>query len=113
MYEIAEIANKIKLECEQKRKYQALSLLTKLLAKELDSIALYVKSGFSCEKAKKKLLEVIVSIKDHQLNSFDLYIQVLIDTFAKSLPSPKLYSGGSARLKKKMENKIKEEVEKV
>jgi response regulator RpfG family c-di-GMP phosphodiesterase len=113
MYEIAEIANKIKLECEQKRKYQALSLLTKLLAKELDSIALYVKSGFSYEKAKKKLLEVIVFIKDHQLNSFDLYIQVLIDTFAKSLPSPKLYSGGSARLKKKMENKIKEEVEKV
>ena len=112
MYEIAEIANKIKLECEGKRKYQALSMLTKTLAREFDSISLYVKRGFSYEKAKKKLIEIIGLIKEYQSNSFDLYIKVLTDIFSERIPPPQIYSGGSTRVKKKMEDKIKEEVEK-
>ena len=112
MYEIAEIANKIKLECEEKRKYQSLSMLTKTLSKEFDSVSLYLKGGYSYEKAKKKLIEIIGFIKAYQNHSFDLYIQVLTDVFSKALPSPKIYSGGSARLKKKMEEKIKGDVEK-
>lgn len=114
LHEIAEVAKKVKLECGDKRKRAAIQMLMSSILKEFDKLSLYIQRGFPADRAKKRFVESMKVLKEYQEHSFRLYIDIAIDCFEQApAPAPEQnYKGGSDRVRKKLEQKLREQFEK-
>jgi CheY-like chemotaxis protein len=111
--QVAEVTGKIKAQNEMKRVKAAIAMLLKEIVKHLDAVAMYKAKGKNPVAAYRRLRESCKSLQQFNGPMYDAYVEACAEILG-NLPPPALanYSGVSERVKKRMEAKALEELEK-
>lgn len=104
--QIAEIADRIRLMNEEKRKRAAMLAGLQEMLEHIDAIASYSACAQDISGPHIKLIDAAESIDKYRKQYFSIYIEMLIEETQKAKPSPiKAYSGPSQRIKQRLREK--------
>jgi response regulator RpfG family c-di-GMP phosphodiesterase len=118
LVDITTLSARIKKERSDTRQRLAIELLLSDVMKQLDLVAFLKSVGFEVTRSATRLKEMCNALQGASTGQMlEVYKEVAVKLFSEApLPKPmfqaKQYSGVSARVKKKMEEKIIQEVEK-
>lgn len=115
--EITRLAGKVKKERSGAREQAAMTFLLNDVMSTLDSIAYLKSAGYDVGRGFKKFKQMCKVFQNMQGESKQAYYKMAVERFIDApLPTKmfqqKKYSGASSRVKKKMEEKLLEELEK-
>lgn len=116
LVEITKLAAKVKLDRSQDREKAALSFLIKDVMNQIDLISFLRSRGYDVGRGIKKFKQMCKVFHDLEGESKETYMGLAIKMFEdaplpKKLFQQKSYAGASARVRKKMEQKLLEELE--
>lgn len=115
LYEITILADKVRKERSMLRESAALRFLISDMMNQIDLVAYVKASGMEVGRGMRKLKELCSVLTTLQPESLELYHKLALDLFENApLPRkapPKRYSGASSRVKKKLDDKMLEELE--
>jgi len=104
--QIAEIADRVRLMNEEKRKRAAMLEGLREMLEHIDAIATYSSCAQDTTTPWCKLIDAKDKIDKYRKQYFEIYISMLIEETAKATPSPvKIYSGPSQRIKQRIKEK--------
>ncbi|MEZ4754798.1 MAG: hypothetical protein R3A13_10915 [Bdellovibrionota bacterium] len=116
LVEITKLAAKVKLERSEDREKAALNFLIRDVMNQIDLISFLRSRGYDVGrgiKKLKKMCKVFHGLEDEsRLIYLDLAVEIFEDApLPKKIFQQKSYAGASARVRKKMEQKLLEELE--
>lgn len=117
LVDTAHLAIKIKGERKEAREKMAITVMVKDIAKQIDSLAITNKLGLKSSKIAGRLESLGASLKRLPPESMQVYFNVLLEEMMNA-PLPERmaqmesYKGASTRVKKVIEKKIIDELEK-
>lgn len=117
LLETANLAIKIKRERKEAREKLAMTVMVKDVIKQIDSLSLTKKLGLTSSKVSARLEALNGSIKRLSPDSLQVFLSVLVEEMINAPLPEKMaqmqsYAGASSRVKKILEKKLIEELEK-
>ncbi len=118
LVDITTLSAKIKSERSDTRQKLAMELILSDVIKQLDLVAFLKSAGFEVTRSATRLKDMCLSLQGASSGEMlEVYHEIAIKNFGEApLPKPmfqaKQYAGVSSRVKKKMEEKLIQEVEK-
>ena len=111
LVEITNVAARVRAERADSRERAALSFLLHDITQQLDVLASLKSRGFDVGVTHKKLRDLCAVLSTLEPSSLKIYLELAVDTFEKAplpkeLPKGRSYSGASSRIKKRLEQKI-------
>ena len=111
LVEITNVAARVRAERAESRERAALSFLLHDITQQLDVLASLKSRGFDVGGTHKKLRDLCAVISTLEPNSLKIYLELAVEVFEnaplpRELPKSRTYSGASSRIKKRLEQKI-------
>ena len=116
LQDLVQLSVRVKKERSVARESAALRFLISDIMNQLDLVAYTMASGVKVSRSMKRLSELCTVLGTLQAQSLELYNKLVVEMFEnaplpKKAPPAKQYTGASTRVKKKLEEKMLNELE--